>query len=363
MNCGRSSSVEWKLPKLQRRVRFPSPAPAPPGHAPGGFVMPTSHPPSTECGGTIGATLSPRELGPAVPVQNSPCTPGTPPVPVQNSPHTSHTVPLPVQNSPCTSCTVPVPVQNSPCTPKISQFGAFCSCWESFIPFLLPTSRAWRILSRYHQQQDRHATTPGTKLAPHEPHGASPGTKLAPHEPHGTSSGTKLAQQAQNLPIWRVLLLLGEFYPVFVANKPSMASFLPHKHQHHHRHERNNTPTQHTKPRDERLSAHAPHTARRNETFTAPARHKQPKFAHFHHAGANFLSQHTPHTHTRATFLSTNASASKRDPNKTFIIFDSVITSRPDRTDIANGGPVATRRSSALDTAPMHQIAQHCTGN
>ena len=25
--CGRSSSVEWKLPKLQRRVRLPSPAP------------------------------------------------------------------------------------------------------------------------------------------------------------------------------------------------------------------------------------------------------------------------------------------------------------------------------------------------
>ena len=237
MNCGRSSSVEWKLPKLQRRVRFPSPAPAPPGHAPGGFVMPTSHPPSTECGGTIGATLSPRELGPAVPVQNSPCTPGTPPVPVQNSPHTSHTVPLPVQNSPraswgprfrykthparpkspnlvrfalagrvlsrfccqqaehgefcpattsnktgtpplpvqnsphtshtvpvpvqnspCTSCTVPVPVQNSPCTPKISQFGAFCSCWESFIPFLLLTSRAWRVFSRTNT-----STTTGTK--------------------------------------------------------------------------------------------------------------------------------------------------------------------------------------------------------
>ena len=335
MNCGRSSSVEWKLPKLQRRVRFPSPAPAPPGHAPGGFVMPTSHPPSTECGGTIDATLSPRELGPAVPVQNSPSTPGTVPLPIQNSPHTSHTAPL--------------PVQNSPCTPKISPFGAFCSCWESFIPFLLPTSRAWRILSRYHQQQDRHATTPGTKLAPHEPHGASPGTKLTLH--------------AQNLPIWRVLLLLGEFYPVFVANKPSMASFLPHKHQHHHRHERNNTPTQHTKPRDERLSAHAPQTAPHNETFIAPARHKQPKFTHFHHAGANFLSQHTPHTHARATFLSTNASASKIDPNKTFIIFDSVITSRPDHKDIADGAPVTTRRSSALDTAPMHQIAQHCTGN
>ena len=237
MNCGRSSSVEWKLPKLQRRVRFPSPAPAPPGHAPGGFVMPTSHPPSTECGGTIGATLSPRELGPAVPVQNSPHTShtvplpvqnspraswgprfrykthpapaarcqfrykthparpkspnlvrfalagrvlsrfccqqaehgefcpattsnktGTPPLPVQNSPHTSHTVPVPVQNSPHTSHTAPVPVQNSPSKPKISQFGAFFSCWESFIPFLSPTSRAWRVFSRTNT-----STTTGTK--------------------------------------------------------------------------------------------------------------------------------------------------------------------------------------------------------
>ena len=328
MNCGRSSSVEWKLPKLQRRVRFPSPAPAPPGHAPGGFVMPTSHPPSTECGGTIDATLSPRELGPAVPVQNSPSSRCTVPVPVQNSPHTSHTVPLPVQNSPHTSHTAPLPIQNSPCTPKISQFGPFCSCWESFIPFLLPTSRAWRVFSRYHQQQARHAT--------------SPDTKLAPHEPHGATSDTKLALHAQNLPIWPVLLLLGEFYPVFVANKPSMASFLPHKHQHHHRHERNNTPTQHTKPRDERLSAHAPQTAPHNETFIAPARRKQPKFTHFHHVGANFLSQHTPHTRTRATFLSTNSSASKIDPNKTFIIFDSLTRYRPDRKDIADGGPVTT---------------------
>ena len=268
MNCGRSSSVEWKLPKLQRRVRFPSPAPAPPGHAPGGFVMPTSHPPSMRRDNR-------RNTFPA-------------------------------------------------------RAGARGS---------------------------------GTKLALHAPHATSPGTKLAQHEPHGASSGTKLAQHAQNVPIWRVLLLLGEFYPVFVANKSSMASFLPHKHQHHHRHERNNTPTQHTKPRDERLSAHAPQTAPHNETFIAPARHKQPKFTHFHHAGANFLSQHTPHTHARATFLSTNASASKIDPNKTFIIFDSVITSRPDRKDIADGAPATTRRSSALDTAPMHQIAQHCTGN
>ena len=81
-------------------------------------------------GATSGTKLTPRELGPAVPVQNSPCT----------------------------SCTVPVPVQNSPCTPKISQFGAFCSCWESFIPFLLLTSRAWRVFSRTNT-----STTTGTK--------------------------------------------------------------------------------------------------------------------------------------------------------------------------------------------------------
>lgn len=72
------------------------------------------------------------------------------------------------------------------------------------------------------------------------------------------------------------------------------------------------TTLQHTKPRDEILSAHAPHTAPRNETFTAPARHKQPEFTHFHHAGANFLSQHTPHAHTGATFLSTNRCATLR---------------------------------------------------
>ena len=175
MNCGRSSSVEWKLPKLQRRVRFPSPAPPPPGRVPGGFVMPASRPPSTECGGTIGAKLSPRKLG------------------------------------------------------------ARC-----------------------------------------------PGTKLAQHTPRGGIFGIKLALLAQNGLILRVFLLLGEFCPVFVANKPSRANFLPHKPQHQHRIERNNTPTQHSKPR--------------GETFTAPARHKQPKITHFHHAGANFLSQHPPPT-------------------------------------------------------------------
>ena len=208
MNCGRSSSVEWKLPKLQRRVRFPSPAPAPPGHAPGGFVMPTSHPPSMRRdnrrntfparagargsgtkltlharhatssgtklaqlevhGASSGTKLAQHARHATSPgtklaqhTQNLPiwrvlCAQGEfCPATTNNKPGTP---PVPIQNSPSSRCTVPVPVQNSPSTPKISQFGAFCSCWESFIPFLLPTSRAWRVFSRTNT-----STTTGTK--------------------------------------------------------------------------------------------------------------------------------------------------------------------------------------------------------
>ena len=296
MNCGRSSSVEWKLPKLQRRVRFPSPAPAPPGHAPGGFVMPTSHPPSTECGGQSAQHFPRASWGPRFRYKTRPARPARCHFRYKTHPTRATRCHFRYKTHPTRATRHQFRYKTHPASPKSPNLARFMY--------------TGRILSRYHQQQDRHATTPGTKL-----------TQL---ELHGASSGTKLAQHTQNLPIWRVLLLLGEFYPVFVANKPSMASFLPHKHQHHHRHERNNTPTQHTEPRDERLSAHAPQTAPHNETFIAPARRKQPKFTHFHHVGANFLSQHTPHTRTRATFLSTNGSASKIDPNKTFIIFDRV---------------------------------------
>ena len=145
-------------------------------------------------------------------------------------------------------------------------------------------------------QHAPHATRSGTKLSPREPGGGIIGIKLALHAPHAGTCGTKLAQHAQNGLIWRVLLLLGEFFPVFVANKPSRASFLTHQSRHHHGHERNNTPTQHSKRRGETFTAPAPHTNPRGETFTAPARHKQPKNTHFHHAGANFLSQHPPPT-------------------------------------------------------------------
>ena len=220
MNCGRSSSVEWKLPKLQRRVRFPSPAPAPPGHAPGGFVMPTSHPPSMRRDNrrnTLPARAGARGSG--------------------------------------TKLTLHAPHATSPGTK------------------LAPHAR--------------NATSPGTKLTPHEPHGATSGTKLTPHEPHGTSSGTKLTLQAQNLPIWRVLLLLGEFYPVFVANKSSMANFVPlppatRPARHHSRY----------KTRPARPARH------QSRYKTRPARPKSPNLARFALAGrvlSRFCCQQAEH--------------------------------------------------------------------
>ena len=205
MNCGRSSSVEWKLPKLQRRVRFPSPAPAPPGHAPGGFVMPTSHPPSTECGGQSAqhfprASWGPRfryKTRPARPARHQfryktrptratrrhfryktrPARPKSPnlarfalagrvlsrfccqqaehgefsPATTNNKPGTP---PVPIQNSPCTPHTPPVPVQNSPHTPKISQFGAFYVHRANFVP-LPPATRPSRHHSRYKTRPTR----------------------------------------------------------------------------------------------------------------------------------------------------------------------------------------------------------------
>lgn len=52
------------------------------------------------------------------------------------------------KNSPSASRTAAFPIQNSPCASKIAPFGAFCSCWENFVPLLSPTSRAGRIFSR-----------------------------------------------------------------------------------------------------------------------------------------------------------------------------------------------------------------------
>ena len=120
--------------------------------------------------------------------------------------------------------------------------------------------------------------------------------KLALQESHSPTCGTKLALLAQNGPIWQVLPVQGELYTAVTSNKPSRANFLPHQPQHHHGLDRNDAPTRHTKRRNETFSAPAPHTPPQHETFIAPARHKRPKITHFPHAGANFLSQHTPPT-------------------------------------------------------------------
>ena len=178
MNCGRSSSVEWKLPKLQRRVRFPSPAPPPPGYAPGGFVMPprqarlASH-------ALFYLPLAPsRSLVGAHPVQNSPSsqpsgrhrykTPPAPPkwpisarfTPAGRTLYRSHHQQV-EQGELCTArgadagtklsqlaAQRATPVQNSPCTPKMAHFSTFYASRENFIPLAPPTNRAGRKKSR-----------------------------------------------------------------------------------------------------------------------------------------------------------------------------------------------------------------------
>ena len=182
MNCGRSSSVEWKLPKLQRRVRFPSPAPPPPGYAPGGFVMPprqarlASH-------ALFYLPLAPsRSLVGAHPVQNSPSTPGSAAHPIQNSPSTpqnadfrpfctsrenfvSHAGPIPVQNSPRTHPSrqyrYKILPANTPCKP--TRYKTLPARPKTLI--LAHFAPAGRTLYRFHHQQveqgeKSHAPTP-----------------------------------------------------------------------------------------------------------------------------------------------------------------------------------------------------------
>ena len=141
--------------------------------------------------------------------------------------------------------------------------------------------------------------------------------KLALQESHSPTCGTKLALFAQNGLIWRVLRVQGELSTAAASNKPSRANFLPHQPQHHHGLDRNDAPTRHTKRRNETFSAPAPHTPPQHETFIAPARHKRPKITHFPHAGANYLSQHTPptqHAPTPGRFFFQPPKASPSEP-------------------------------------------------
>ena len=223
MNCGRSSSVEWKLPKLQRRVRFPSPAPPPPGYAPGGFVMPprqarlASH-------ALFYLPLAPltQPCGRRVKGQNSPSTRPSRVEPVQNSPSSQpsgrHRYKTPPAHSPAgdTGTKLPqlaaqqaTPVQNSPCTPKMAHFSTFYASRENFIPLPPPTGRAGRTLYRT-RGRCRYKTLPA-------------------RSPAG-DTGTKLSLHPQNGPFQHVLRQQGELYTACATNKPSREKKVPHQH-------------------------------------------------------------------------------------------------------------------------------------
>ena len=152
MNCGRSSSVEWKLPKLQRRVRFPSPAPPPPGCAPGGFVMPPRQA-RLACHALFYLPLAPltQPCGRRVKGQNSPSTRPSRVEPVQNSPSSQpsrrHRYKTPPARSPAgdTGTKLSLHPQNGPFQHVLRQQGElYTACAtnkpsrENFVPHAGP---------------------------------------------------------------------------------------------------------------------------------------------------------------------------------------------------------------------------------
>ena len=139
---------------------------------------------------------------------------------------------------------------------------------------------------------------------------AIPGTTqfLAPTSPAHHQFRYKTRPARPKWPYLAHFALAGRVFSRFCRQQAKQGEFSPAPAPPHHGHERNNTPTQHSKPRGETFTAPAPHTNPRNETFIAPARHKQPKITHFHHAGANFLSTtgvKTKPTNSRMQFHTT----------------------------------------------------------
>ena len=165
------------------------------------------------------------------------------------------------------------PISNEPTTTRLHHYAGRYSSMEA-VP-----KPADPVRSTYARQN------PGT-MEQERCHGER---KLALQESHSPTCGTKLALLAQNGPIWRVLRVQGELSTAAASNKPSRANFLPHQPQHHHGLDRND----------------------------APARHKRPKITHFPHAGANFLTQHTPptqHAPTPGRFFFQPPKASPSEP-------------------------------------------------
>ena len=171
MNCGRSSSVEWKLPKLQRRVRFPSPAPPPLGYAPGGFVMP------------------PRQARLACRTHFG-------------RPNRYKTLPARSPRGSNRYKTLPAP-------PK----------W----PISARITPAGRTLYRSHHQQVEQGELCTAR-------GADAGTKLSPLAALAGRTGTKLSPHPQNGPFQHVLRQQGELYTAPTTNRSSREKKVPHQH-------------------------------------------------------------------------------------------------------------------------------------
>ena len=171
MNCGRSSSVEWKLPKLQRRVRFPSPAPPPLGYAPGGFVMP------------------PRQARLACRTHFG-------------RPNRYKTLPARSPRGSNRYKTLPAP-------PK----------W----PISARFTPAGRTLYRSHHQQVEQGELCTAR-------GDDAGTKLSPLAALAGRTGTKLSPHPQNGPFQHVLRQQGELYTAPTTNRSSREKKVPHQH-------------------------------------------------------------------------------------------------------------------------------------
>ena len=101
---------------------------------------------------------------------------------------------------------------------------------------------------------------------------------------------------------------------------------------------------------------------------TRPARTKTPNVGCFERAGRTFSRPNETATAFASSFTGTHETSDTfarpqchKNTHSGRAKVTAVSTTHEDRT--AKVSPVSSRRSSALDTAPMHQIAQHCTGN
>ncbi len=101
---------------------------------------------------------------------------------------------------------------------------------------------------------------------------------------------------------------------------------------------------------------------------TRPASTKTPNLGCFKRAGRTFSRPNETTTAFAHSFTGThetsNTFARPQCRKNTHFGRAKVMAVSPTHEDrAAKVSPVSSRRSSALDTAPMHQIAHHCTGN